>query len=62
MQMKQLSFKLMVIPQPAGVKIAEDAVTDIHIPSASSDHSMGHTLTAGSLQQPQGKEAMLRLQ
>jgi len=59
-QLEQKSCKLTDIPQLAGIKIAEGAVTAIHIPSASSDHSMGHALTAGSLKQPEGKEAMLR--
>jgi len=51
-QLKQLSFKLTDFPQFAGIKTVEGAVAAIHIPSASSDHSMGHALTAGSLQQP----------
>jgi hypothetical protein len=51
-QIKQLSFKLTDIPQLVGVKSAEGAEGAIHIPSASSDHSMGHALNAGSLQQP----------
>jgi len=35
---EKLPSKATNIPQPAGVKNAEDAVTDIHIPSISSDH------------------------
>jgi len=38
-KLEQLSFKLKDIPQLAGVKIAEGAVTDIHVPYTSSDHS-----------------------
>jgi hypothetical protein len=31
-------YEVMNIPQPTGVKTAEDEVTDIHNPSTNSDH------------------------
>jgi len=48
-QLEKTSCKLTDIPQLAGVKSAEGAVTAIHSPSASSDFSMRQALTPGNL-------------